>query len=124
MKKILIVEDELPYLKLLNDQLTQIGYKIFEAKDGKEAMEIAKVKTPDLILLDIRMPTMDGLSMLDELRKTVWGKSVKVIILTNIEPNDRILQKVIKDKPDLYLIKSDTPFSELISQIKNFLKAS
>jgi len=99
MKKILIVEDDVSYLKLLNDQLTRNGYEIIQAKNGKEGLEIAKRTQPDLIILDIKMPVMDGIAMLDEYRKDVYGRSANVIFLTNLDPDDKILQSVLKDLP-------------------------
>lgn len=121
MKKILIVEDELSYLKLLHDQLSKNEFEVLEAQDGHEGLAIAELKHPDLILLDIRLPNMNGMTMLDQMRKSNWGKSVKVIILTNLEPDDKILKKVLEDKPDLYLVKSDIQLSELITKIKSVL---
>src|SRR3989344_1728070 len=99
MKKILIVEDELAYLELLKSQLTQKGYSVIEAENGKKGLETAKKEKPDLILLDIRMPVMDGITMLDLLRKDEYGKSAKVIILTNLEPDNEIVGKVVTDQP-------------------------
>lgn len=121
MKKILVVEDELSYLKLLRDQLVKNGFEVLEAHDGMEGLVITKHQHPDLVLLDIRMPVMNGMVMLDELRKGEWGKQAKVIILTNLEPDDKILKKVLEDKPDLYLVKSDIQLSELMTKIKTAL---
>jgi len=121
MKKILIIEDDPSYLKLLNDQLTKNGYGIVQAKDGKEGLAIATSQHPDMIILDIKMPVMDGIAMLDELRKDEYGKSAKVIILTNLEPNDKILRKVLEDVPTYYLIKSDIQLNELIERVKDIL---
>src|SRR3989344_6603575 len=108
MKKILVVEDELAYLKLLKSQLCEKGYTIIEAADGKKGLELAKSQKPDLILLDIRMPVMDGMSMLKELRKSEVAEKAKtkVIILTNLEPDDKILVGVVSDQPSFYLVKS------------------
>lgn len=121
MKKILVVEDELSYLKLLHDQLTEKGYEVIEAKDGKEGLEMAKKENPDLVLLDIRMPVMDGMVMLDLLRKEAVGKKIKVIILTNLEPDDRIIEGVVNDQPTYYFVKSDTQFSDLLEKIEKSL---
>ena len=121
MKKILIVEDELAYVKLLHDQLVAKGYEIYEAKDGKEGLEVAKKEKPDLILLDIRMPVMDGMTMLSLLRKDESGKSVKVIILTNLEPDKKIIGEVVKDKLTYYFVKSDTKLEDLTEKIREVL---
>jgi two-component system, OmpR family, alkaline phosphatase synthesis response regulator PhoP len=118
MKKILLVEDEIPYIKLLRDQLTQNGFTVVEAKDGKEGLEMAKKEKPDLILLDIRMPTMDGMTMLSLLRKEESEKKTKVIILSNFEPDSKIISQVIKTKPTYFCIKSTIKLNDLISIIK------
>ena len=122
-QKILIVEDELAYRKLLHDELTENGYSVIEAKDGKEGIIMAKKYHPDLILLDIRMPDMNGVTVLEELRKDDYGSTAKVIFLTNLESDDQMIQKVIKDKPAYYLIKSDIQISDLLEKIKNLLGA-
>ncbi len=121
MKKILIVEDELAYLKLLESQLINNGYKVIEAVNGKEGFEKAKKENPDLILLDIKMPLMDGMTMLDLLCKEKIIKKTKIIILTNLEPNDNIIKKVISDRPAYYFVKSDIKFSELLGKINDLL---
>lgn len=117
-KKILVVEDEPSYIRLIHDQLAESGYDVIEARDGKEGLDTAKRLHPDLLLLDIRMPVMDGISMLDELRKDSYGKTAKVIILTNLEPDDKILQKVLVDQPTYYLVKNDVQLADLLNKIK------
>lgn len=121
MKKILVIEDEPSYQKLLHNQLTEDGYEVIEAKEGKEGLSLAKLEHPDLILLDIKMPGMNGLIMLDELRKDSYGNSAKVIILTNLEPDDKILRTVLVDKPSYYLMKSDIQLTDLLKKIKDIL---
>ena len=121
MQKILIVEDEPGYLKLLNSQLTEKGYTVIEAINGKKGLEAAKKENPDLILLDIRMPVMDGMSMLSLLRKEEIDKKTKVIMLTNLEPEDKILAGVVKDQPTYYFVKSDIQFDKLLDKIKKLL---
>ena len=121
MKKILVVEDELAYLKLLNSQLTEKGYQVIEAINGKIGLEKAEKENPDLILLDIRMPVMDGMAMLKELRKEEAGKKTKVIMLTNLEADDKILAEVVADQPTYYFVKSDVQFDQLLEKIKELL---
>jgi len=124
MKKILIVEDEPSYLKLLHKELSFYGYEVLEATDGKKGLEMAIRHHPDLILLDIRIPVMNGIVVLNELRKDAYGKTAKVVFLTNLEPNDKTLQDVIHSKPSFYLIKSDIELSDLVEKIKSLLEAS
>lgn len=127
MKKILVIEDELAYLKLLNDQLSAKEYKVFEAVNGKEGLEMARKEKPDLILLDIKMPVMDGMVMLkllrkEEIRKNLpTGRQAKVIMLTNLEPDEEITKGVVSDRPLYYFIKSDMQFSDLLKKIEELL---
>ena len=121
MQKILIVEDELAYLKLLKTQLTAKGYTVIEAENGKKGLEKVKSEKPDLILLDIRMPVMDGMTMLDLLRKEDITKKTKVILLTNLEPDDKIISQVITDQPSYYFVKSDIKLDDLLEKIKELL---
>ncbi len=101
MKKILIIEDELAYVSLLRDTLAKT-YQVIVAKNGKEGLEYAIKEHPNLMLLDIKMPVMDGMTMLGKLRKDAWGKTAKVILLTNLEPSDSVLGQVVKDLPTYY----------------------
>ena len=121
MKKILVVEDDLSYLKLLVSQLTAKGYTVLEARNGKKGLAVALKEKPDIILLDIRMPVMDGMAMLDLLRKDAYGKTAKVIVLTNLEPDDAIVSKVVDDHPTYYFVKSDTNLDDLLDKITEVL---
>ena len=121
MNKILIIEDERAYLKLLSTQLAEKGYTIIEAKDGKEGLAKAKKESPDLILLDIIMPVMDGMVMLDLLRKQELGNKTKVIMLTNLEPDDKIIGKIMTGQPAYYFVKSDIQFNDLLEKIQELL---
>lgn len=121
MKKILIVEDEIAYLKLLSTLLAKKNYFVVEATNGKEGLKKAKSEKPDLILLDIRMPVMDGMAMLDLLRKDVISKKTQVILLTNLEPDEKIISKVILDQPSYYFVKSDIQLNDLLAKIEELL---
>ena len=120
-KTILIIEDELPMLKALSDKFTLEGFEILEAKDGAEGLETAISKKPDLIILDIFMPVMDGKEMFEKLRSDAWGKTVPVIILTNLNPDDKTLDQLMKNGPSYYFIKSKWKLEELVSKVKKEL---
>lgn len=121
MKKILIVEDESAYLKLLGNLLIKEGFEITLAKDGQDGLAKALTWKPDLILLDIRMPVMDGIAMLEKLRQDQYGKDAKVILLTNLESDEKTLTNILKDQPVFYQIKSDIKLSELLTKIKKII---
>jgi two-component system cell cycle response regulator DivK len=81
-KTILIVEDEPRNLKLLRDLLQRFGYEILEATDGEQGVEKAKEKIPNLILMDIMMPKMDGLEATRIIKADTKTKHITVIALT------------------------------------------
>jgi len=120
-KTILIVEDELPMLKALADKFSLEGFDILEAKDGTEGLTAAIEKKPDLIILDIFMPVMDGKEMFEKLRQDAWGKTVPVIILTNLNPDDKTLDELMKNGPSYYFIKSKWKLEELVAKVKKEL---
>lgn len=120
-KKILIIEDEKPLRSALHDKLSREGFSvILEAQNGKDGLEIALREHPDMILLDIVMPVMDGMTMLRELRKDAWGKDVKVIILTNLSDNEKVGEAVSGGAYD-YLVKTDWRLEDVISKIRERL---
>lgn len=123
MKKILIIEDELAYVRLLRDKLAPT-YEVLDAQDGKRGLDMAIKQKPDIILLDIRMPKLDGMTMLSELRKDPHGKTVKVIILTNLEVNEQIVEQVTKNLPAHYFVKSDVALNDLLDKIDELARES
>ncbi len=120
MKKILIVEDELALLYALASQFDKKQFKVLQAVDGVEGLSSALEHRPDLILLDLLMPRMDGMSMLKELRKDTWGKDVKVIILTNLSDAEKI-DEALKNGTYDYLVKKDWNITQVIEKVKNSL---
>ncbi len=122
-KTILVIEDHAPVRMALVEKLQHEGMKALEAKDGEEGLVIALQEKPDLILLDIIMPRMSGMTMLDELRKSGdWGKAVPVIILTNLNPDDKIMREVVETEPVFYLVKADWKIEDVISKVKEVLE--
>ncbi len=87
-KRILIVEDDESIRDLYLFKFTQEGFDVTSAANGLLGLAAAQTTTPDLILLDLRMPVMSGDEMLAEMRATDWGSSIRVIILTNISKNE------------------------------------
>ena len=83
MKKILIVEDNEKNRLLIKDILLYYGYEVIEAENGKEGLEQAKKHLPDLILLDIQMPVMDGFTAIKMLKDDPATKNIKIIALTS-----------------------------------------
>lgn len=122
-KKILVVEDETPLRNALCDKLTREGFAVLKAKNGKEGLEVALHGQPDLILLDIIMPVMDGLTMLKKLRsENEWGKTIPVIILTNLSSdNDQRMRDITETEPSYYLVKTDWKIEDVIAKVREML---
>jgi len=84
MKKIAIIEDDLAISQMYRMKFETEGFQVETASNGKLGLELTEKMRPDIILLDLMMPEMNGDEMLEKLRKTPWGKDTKVIILTNM----------------------------------------
>ncbi|MDD4333362.1 MAG: response regulator [Patescibacteria group bacterium] len=120
-KKILIVEDEMSLSEALKRKLSLVdGYNIFVAKDGEDGLSLALREKPDLILLDIIMPKMDGMTMLAKLRKEKGGKKIPVIILTNLSDAENVEEAQKRGVND-FLIKSDWKIEDLAKKVKEKL---
>ena len=122
-KKVLIAEDEPAMLSALADKFEQEGCVVIQAQDGQIALDCAVKERPDIILLDILMPKMNGMEVLDKIRKgSDWGSKVPIVILTNVAPTETITTGVIENKPSLYLIKVDWKLSEVVQKIRYFFE--
>lgn len=121
--RILIVEDEEVICKAYAEELRDEGFAVLTAKNGQAGLELALREKPDLILLDILMPVMNGLTMMDTLRqKNLYGKNVSIIILTNLSATeDETLHAITKNEPAYYLVKSDWNLSDVVEKIKERL---
>ena len=119
-KRILIVDDDITLRKALEGKLKKAGFSVVQASDGEEGLELAEEKKPDLILLDIVMPRMDGMTMLTKLRSAEWGKDMPVIILTSLSDAMRITAAMQQDTFD-YLVKSDWSIDGIVQEVKERL---
>lgn len=84
MSKIAIIEDDQAISQMYRFKFEAENYVVETAGNGKLGLELAEKMKPDIILLDLMMPEMNGDEMLEKLRKTDWGKDIKVIVLTNM----------------------------------------
>ncbi|OGZ70745.1 MAG: hypothetical protein A3F47_00500 [Candidatus Staskawiczbacteria bacterium RIFCSPHIGHO2_12_FULL_38_11] len=121
--KILIVEDEEAICRAYEEALKTDGFSVLIARNGQDGLDLAIREKPDLILLDILMPVMDGLTMMDKLRAaSPYGKSVPIILLTNLSSDEeRIISAVTKNEPSYYLVKSDWNLNQIVEKVKERL---
>jgi CheY-like chemotaxis protein len=120
-KKILIVEDEDVLRKTLAEYLTDEKFNVLSAADGEEGLKLAEKEIPDLILLDIILPKVDGYEFLERMKKNEKTKDIPIILLTNLESAEDI-QKAFEKGATTYLVKSDYKLEDIAKKIKNTLK--
>ena len=120
-KKILIIEDDKFLRKVICLKLTQEGYEISEAIDGEEGIKSLKEKKPDLVLLDLILPGIDGFEVLARKRKDPEISEIPVIILSNLGQKDEIERGFNLGAID-YLIKAHFTPREIIDKITSLLK--
>ncbi|MFA5021655.1 MAG: response regulator [Patescibacteria group bacterium] len=121
MKKILlIIDDEAMVRKALLSQFDQNEVEVLTANDGQEGLKIALDYHPDLILLDLVMPKMDGMTMLTKLRQDEWGKKAEVIILTNLNDTNKVAEAVECDTYE-YLVKVGWNVTDVVNKIRKKL---
>jgi len=122
-KTILIIEDELPQLKSLADEFTDEGFRVLKAQNGEVGLTMALREHPDIILLDMVMPVMDGMTMLKKLRgENVWGRGVPVILLTNLSADDeQRTRDITATEPAYYLVKSRWTLRDVVEKVRERL---
>ena len=120
-KKILIVDDEKLIVQVLTQKLQEAGFSTEAAFDGEEALSKVNQSKPDLILLDIIMPKLDGISMLKRLKADEKTKDIPVIILTNLYSDKKVVEAIKSGGTD-YLIKVDYTLPEIVERITKRLQ--
>ncbi len=120
-KKILLVDDDETILKVLADRLESEGFTVTKARDGAEGLSRALAEQPDLILLDIMLPKMDGLTMFKKLREDKRGKNIPAIVLTILREAEKV-SEALENGVYTYLIKMDVQIEDVVRKVKEKLK--
>ncbi|MCD6579471.1 response regulator [bacterium] len=119
MAKILVVDDSKFARVTIKNGLVKDGFEVVEAENGKESVEVAKVERPDLIVMDIVMPVMNGIEAIKILKNLEITKKIPILILTGQNSKEEILEG-FNAGADEYICKP-FKFNELISTIKTLL---
>ena len=118
--KILLVEDDDTLAEIYRQRLQLEGFNTRRSKDGEEALKDTIEFNPDLILLDVMMPRMNGFDVLDILRNTEQTKNMRIIMLTALsQPKDAERAKELG--ADDFLVKSQVVISDVVDRIKHHL---
>ncbi len=122
MKSILLIEDDQQIIDLYRPALIKAGFKVIEATNGEDGLKQAKTERPDLILLDVSMPDMDGMAVMQQIRSWGdWGKNARIVIFTNFDADDDRLKRIVEYKPSFYLLKADYTPAALAAKISEVL---
>lgn len=119
MKKILIVDDEPNIVMTLEYTFKKSNYEVFIARDGQEALDILKTNYPDIIILDIMMPMVDGFATLEQIRKDAYLQHTKVMFLS-AKNKESDIEKGLELGADAYMTK---PFSikKVVEKVEELL---
>lgn len=117
-KRILVVDDEPDILKVVVFRLKKLGYDVATATNGIEAIDSVRENKPDIILLDLRIPVLDGVEVAKRLKSEDETRDIPIIIVT--ASTHQVVEKAKECNADDYIIKPFVP-DELIGKIKNFL---
>jgi len=120
--KVAIIEDDPAISQMYRFKFEAEGYAVETAGNGKLGLELAEKMKPDIILLDLMMPEMNGDEMLEKMRATAWGKDIKVVILTN-KGEQEIPDKVRQLNVQAVILKADMTPRQVAELVKKLLAA-
>ena len=119
IKKVLIVEDDKDFLLILKQSFNNQGLSMLYALDGEEGLAMAEKEQPDLMIIDILLPKIDGITMAQKIKEK--GVSSQMIFLTNLKDQDHII-KVLEAVGEVdYIVKADTRIDTIVSRVKSKL---
>lgn len=120
-KRVLVIEDDEAFRLLLINELTEAGIEVLQATNGRDGLSAALREHPDLILLDIILPEVDGTEVLRGLRDDKeWGQYVPVLMLTQMDNMERIAEAVAS-KVNGYIIKGKMSMEDIVANVKKQL---
>jgi DNA-binding response OmpR family regulator len=121
-RTVLLVEDDETLLEMYTIVIERAGIKVIQATTGKAGVRAALKHHPDVILMDVMLPDIDGHEAVQQLRLNEWGKTATVIFLTNRSDAESIV-KAVEEGGDEYIIKSHTDSKELLNKVRSAMVA-
>lgn len=118
--KVAIIEDDMAIVQMYRTKFENEGYEVATAPDGISGLELIATEKPDIVLLDLMMPNMNGLDMLQRLRNQPGGREAKVVVLTNMGDTETAT-KVYKMAADDYIVKAEMTPKQVSERIKALL---
>jgi len=124
MAKILIVEDDQLLVTMYKQKFEKDGYEVSTAFDGVEGLKKIREEKPTLVLLDIMMPRMHGLEVLEEAKRDPETKDIPIVLLTNLARGEEDINRGLELGAIAYLVKSQLRPSQVVAKVKELLAAS
>jgi len=121
MKKILVIEDDVFLRRIISKKLLKEGYSVVEAIDGEKGLKAVKEEKPDLVLLDLVLPEMDGFEILDKVKKDPVIFKIPIIVLSNLG-DKKDIEKGMKMGAADFLVKAHFTPGEIVNKIESILK--
>ena len=120
MKKIAIIEDDLAIAQMYRIKFESEGFKVETAENGKLGLALCEDMKPDMVLLDLMMPEMNGDEVLEKIRKSSWGKDMKVVILTNMG-EEEAPEAIHKLNVSAFIVKAEMTPRQVAELVKSKL---
>lgn len=120
---ILTIEDDADLREAITTALSQAGYRALAADNGAAGVTLALAEHPDVILMDIMMPQLNGHQAVEKIRNDPWGKQAKVIFLTSLSGAEDVVAAVKSGSED-YIVKSHTSLAEIVRKVREVLYSS
>jgi|SRR3989344_4421134 len=121
MAKILFVEDDPLIVKIYTTRLTADGYEVLSADNGEAGLHLAEQSSPDLIVLDIMMPKMDGFAVLTQLRQNPTTKTTPILVYSNLAQDEEINRAKSLGATE-FIIKANLSPTDMVNKIKQYLQ--
>ena len=120
--KVLLIEDEVLILRMYEKIFAYEGFEVISAAEGTEGIAKAKSEHPSIILLDIMMPKLDGLKVLEMIKADPEIKDTPVVMLTNLS-SDTVIKEAFTKGAAGYLVKSEIVNDRIVNEVKQYIKA-
>lgn len=122
MTKIAIIEDDQTINQMYRMKFEMEGFDVRIAENGKIGTELVKEFNPDIVLLDVKMPEMDGAEALAIIRSNDWGKDIPVVVLTNLG-EEEAPKEMKKLNIKSYIVKANSTPRQVVAQVKSILES-
>lgn len=120
--KLLYIEDEEPMTALYKDLFSKEGYEVDIAYDGETGIQKALESHPDIILLDIILPKLNGKLVLTKLRNDLWGKQVPVLLFSNLDADASLIEGLTQSSPTYFMLKANVTPDEVVKKVKEIMQ--